>query len=176
MLGYSFFCYQRQIRIPVPDKTATTVVTSPDKQPQGVKTDLSQSTNSEQDLSISNEIEIFLIRNDDPECAVYAVKRSTTGCSPVLAISLLLQGPTEKERKLGFNTAIPDKTKLVNTNIKAGKAYVEFNKELNVGGGSTYVTLIRDQIEQTLKNLRCLKITDVEIGIQGMSIDEVLQP
>jgi germination protein M len=85
-----------------------------------------------------------------------------------------LKGATRTEREAGYVTAIPSGVKINSLSIKNGVAKVDFNKELEPGGGSCAVAAIRAQIEATLRQFSTVK--SVALSIDGKSGGEILQP
>ncbi|MCC7571281.1 GerMN domain-containing protein [Candidatus Micrarchaeota archaeon] len=90
------------------------------------------------------------------------------------AIEQLLQGPTAQEQARGISSSIPEGTELQSIDIQDGVATVDFSQELDEGvAGSAWVTMIREQIEQTLMQFET--VDEVVIRING-SEQDVLQP
>jgi len=95
------------------------------------------------------------------------------------AVQLLIQeseDPTLTQNKL--STAIPFNTRLLSFGYEDNKAIVNFNAELNSGGGSCLMTMRRSQIEKTLMALNevsDLEIKQVEIQVDG-NAETALQP
>lgn len=89
-------------------------------------------------------------------------------------IDALLRGPTEAEKKAGFQTSIPSATMLVGMDVRDGVARLQFTKALDEGvAGSCMVGMIRSQIEQTARQFSGVR--DVVLSIDGR-VDDVLQP
>jgi Sporulation and spore germination len=89
------------------------------------------------------------------------------------AIEQLLLGPNDFEKAQGFGTALPPNVKLNKLNISSKVATVDFSGELNQIGGSCRVSLIREQINQTLKQFPTIK--NVVISVNG-DAKTALQP
>ncbi len=84
----------------------------------------------------------------------------------------LLEGPTQEEREEGFSTAIDEDTSLISFHVEEGMGYTDFSEELDASGSAT-VTMIREQIENTLLELE--NVEDVVISIEGET-EGILQP
>ena len=91
------------------------------------------------------------------------------------AIELLIEGPDDKNQQIGFYTTLPPKTKVNYIKIDSDKIIVDFDKNINSGGGSCEMTQRRSQIENTLKNLPGTKGKNIIISADGDS-EKVLQP
>ncbi len=103
---------------------------------------------------------------------IYRVQRNSLNTiTPREIVQLLFKGPTEQEKINGYHSLIPDDAMLNSIKIENGVAYADF-ANLNVGG-STRVTAIRAQIEQTLK--ANLDVSSVIISVDG-SVESALQP
>jgi len=96
-----------------------------------------------------------------------------------LAIKSLIQVSNSKElADQNLSSAIPVYTRLLSFGYENNTAIVNFNDELNKGGGSCAMAIRRGQIEKTLKALNeisNLLIKKVEIQINGQT-ELVLQP
>lgn len=91
-----------------------------------------------------------------------------------IAITELLKGPTDAEKKSGYSTSLPPNVRVNSIVIRYGTAYVDFDYTLqNEVGGSCRVGSIRSQIENTLKQFSSVK--KVVISIDGRT-DDILQP
>lgn len=91
------------------------------------------------------------------------------------AMESLIEGPDTKSQKIGFYTTLPPNTKVNYIKIDSDKIVVDFNKNINSGGGSCEMTQRRSQIENTLKNLPGSKGKNIVISADGDS-EKVLQP
>lgn len=124
---------------------------------------------------------IALTRDDDTTTGTYTVARMIKNeCDIAEVINELLKGPTSDERKQGFETAIPKDVKLISAGITDwGEVHVKFSKELQIGGGSAWVNMIRSQIEHSIWLMKCYQDVpnlSVVIEIDGVPLEEVLQP
>jgi len=91
-----------------------------------------------------------------------------------VAIRLLLQGPSDKEKKDGYYTSLNKDVTLKSLSLKGDVAYVEFDAALNKGvAGSCRVAAIRSEITKTLQQFPAIK--DVVISVDGRT-DDILQP
>ncbi len=107
---------------------------------------------------------------------VFPVDRKVTvsGSPEEAALVELLKGPTDEEKKLGYNTAINSGVKINSLMVKDGIARVDFDKKMNEAlGGSCRVGFIRAQIETTLKQFK--GVNQVAISVQG-STEDAIQP
>lgn len=111
------------------------------------------------------------------DCIAYtSVTRMVPDTSDALraSIELLLEGPSETEKKAGFQTSIPAGTKLMGVDVRDGVARLQFNQALDEGvAGSCMVGMIRSQIEQTAQQFS--GIQQVVLSIDGRT-EDVLQP
>lgn len=114
---------------------------------------------------------------DSMNCGVtYEVKRTINEVVAVgkASVNELLKGPSATEKSKGYYTSIPSGTVLKSINIKNGTAYVDFNEKLTEGvGGSCFISSVRSQIENTLKQFPTVK--EIVIQINGES-EGVLEP
>jgi spore germination protein GerM len=115
---------------------------------------------------------VFFVKGD----TVSSIQRATSTPTAQNALELLLGGPTDSEKALGYITAIPPGTSLLAYGVTNGTATADFSKELaNIGGGSALVQSIISQIDNTVvnndKSVKALRIT-----VEGKPLEEVLQP
>jgi spore germination protein GerM len=99
---------------------------------------------------------------------------STESNLPFKTLEALLEGPTESEKEEGYFSAIPEEAKVLSLEIEDGTATALFNPEFNEVAGSATVTIIRDQVEETL--FQHEGIEEVLIEVEGVDSAEVLQP
>ncbi|MFA6252038.1 MAG: GerMN domain-containing protein [Candidatus Paceibacterota bacterium] len=107
---------------------------------------------------------------------VYYVEREVENTKAIAtaAINELLKGTTEKEEADGYRTLINSGVKINKLVIENGIAKIDFSSEFEKGmGGSCKVSLIRKQIEETLKQFEAVK--SVVISVNGDS-ESILQP
>ncbi len=71
-----------------------------------------------------------------------------------------------------FSSSIPEGTELLSFTLEDGVATADFSGEIDPGGGSAWVTSIREQIEQTLMQFDT--VNEVEILVEGE--EDSLQP
>ena len=88
------------------------------------------------------------------------------------AIVALLCGLTEDEDGEEISSSIPEGVELLSFELEEGVATVDFSAEIDPGGGSAWVTSIRDQIEQTLTQFD--SVDEVIILVEGE--EDALQP
>jgi len=108
-------------------------------------------------------------------CAVtYPVVHSVAATAGVAraALTELLNGPTDSEKKDGYFTSLPAGLKLNSLVLDNGTMKVDFSSTL-AQGGSCKVSAIRSQITDTLKQFSTVK--DVVISVNGKT-EGVLQP
>lgn len=77
------------------------------------------------------------------------------------ALLALLEGPNKE----GLTTSINENTELLSLKIEDGVAKADFSSEIEPGGGSAWVTSIRDQITKTLMQFD--SVNKVKILIEG---------
>lgn len=91
-----------------------------------------------------------------------------------IALSELLNGPTQQETDAGYTTGINKGVRINSIKIENGTAYVDFNETLEAAvGGSCRVAAISWQIVNTLKEFPTVK--NVVISINGRT-EDILQP
>jgi spore germination protein GerM len=119
-------------------------------------------------------------RSTDPgslycERAYPALREVAKTDAPARAALLeLLAGPTEAEKAQGFVTSINQGVTLKSLVIEEGVASADFSARLGEGvGGSCWVSAIRAQITETLKQFP--SVENVLISIEGES-EYILQP
>ncbi len=121
------------------------------------------------------EISLYFIEVVGGQEQLVEVKRNVSSVPGIaqLTIELLLEGPLSQDGE-GVSTAINEGVKLQNITIEDGIAKVDFNEKLEEGvAGSAWVTSIRSQIENTLKQFD--SVDEVVISVNGR-VDDILQP
>ncbi|MFA5084268.1 MAG: GerMN domain-containing protein [Candidatus Paceibacterota bacterium] len=128
----------------------------------------------------SRMVKVYFNNNKmDPEVScnkVFAVERSIPKTSAVgrAALEELLKGLTEQEKTDGYFTSIKPGAEIQKLTIENGVAKVDFNEQLEFQvGGSCWVSAIRAQITQTLKQFPT--VNEVVISINGRT-EDILQP
>jgi spore germination protein GerM len=117
-------------------------------------------------------VNVCFMRGD--EAAVVVRKAEKGGAEG--ALTELLNGPTEGERREGLFSPIPEGTRLNSYTVEDGAARVDFSGELlKFGGGSAAVQGITMEIDKTVL-ANDLRVSTVEITIDGQPAEEVLQP
>ncbi len=115
----------------------------------------------------------------DPEYScnkVFSANRQIESTQSVAkaALTELLAGPTEEEKKDGFFSSINQGVVIQKLTIENGVAKVDFNEKLEEqAGGSCRVSAIRTQITETLKQFAT--VDSVIISINGRT-EDILQP
>jgi len=90
------------------------------------------------------------------------------------ALTELLKGPTEEERKNGYFTNINSGVEIQKLTIENGTAKVDLSDQIEFQvGGSCRVSAIRAQITETLKQFPTVK--NVMISVNGRT-EDILQP
>jgi len=96
-----------------------------------------------------------------------------------LAINALIQASAAEDLAgQNLSSAVPINTRLLSFGYENNTAIVNFNDELNSGGGSCTMAMRRGQIESTLRALNevsNLRIRDIEIQVNGET-ETALQP
>ena len=93
---------------------------------------------------------------------------------PIEASIQRLLAPIDPEETQGYKSVIPAGTKLISLVVGSGTATAVFSPELDSMGGSCGVSMIRAEIETTLKQFSSVK--KVVISVEGKSPDTSLQP
>jgi len=107
---------------------------------------------------------------------VYYVEREVANTKAIAtaAIEELLKGVSERETADGYRTLINSNVKINKLTIENSIAKIDFSSEFEKGmGGSCKVSLIRKQVEETLKQFETVK--SVVISVNGDS-ENILQP
>lgn len=91
------------------------------------------------------------------------------------ALEMLIAGPEKEMTESGFYTTLPENTKINSIMITDNSISVDFDKNLNSGGGSCEMQQRRSQIESTLEHLPMAKDKKIIISVEG-SQDKALQP
>ncbi len=119
-------------------------------------------------------VTIYFARSKEQDIEFVAVKRTVSESANLVrvALSSLLEGPTEAERTQGLYSPIPAGVRLLDLRFESGVAYPNFSKEIEVGG-SVRVMAISQVIRRTL--LEFPDIKKVVIVVEGQT-EGVLQP
>lgn len=121
----------------------------------------------------------FSNSNLDPKITckeVFPVTRTVVKTAGVARVALaeMLKGPTAQEQADGFASMINPGVQINSLTIDKGVAKVDFDQTIQQGvGGSCRVSMMRLQIEQTLKQFSTVK--SVIISVNGKT-EGVLQP
>jgi hypothetical protein len=87
----------------------------------------------------------------------------------------LLKGPTTAELNAGYISAIPEGVELNSIKIEDGTLFVDFNQEVQSGGGSCAFASRLGSLNQTLKQFSTVK--NVVISVEGNdNQSEIFQP
>jgi len=97
-----------------------------------------------------NKVSVYFVKQESiTKNQVIPVKRTIKKDKMTTAMTELLKGPSEKEKKEGFFTEIPPKTKLLGIKEKPEEFEVNLSSDLNSGGGSESMKLRLQQIFDT---------------------------
>lgn len=129
--------------------------------------------NREADEAVS--VDLFFIKVTDQKEKVVPTTRAIRPASSREegAVRALIDGVSEAEQTEGYTSSIPPGTDILSFRLENGLATVDFTDDIEPGGGSAWVTAIRNQITRTL--LAFDSISKVEIRVEGKS-ENVLQP
>lgn len=108
---------------------------------------------------------------------VYEVNRVVPYTQSVASVALaeLIKGPTASEKNNGYLGVIPEGTKVNNIKIENGVLFVDFNKEVESGGGSCSFASRVSSLNKTLKQFSTVK--EIRYSVEGNSNqDEIFQP
>lgn len=128
---------------------------------------------------ISSTVKVFFnndILDSETNCnQVFAVDRIVPATDDLAWASLeqLLKGPTDQEKQQHYFSSINSDVVINSLTIENGIAKVDFNKRIEEGGGSCWVTSIRTEITQTL--MQFPEVKEVVISVEGR-VDDALQP
>jgi len=123
-----------------------------------------------------NEVLIYFSNtNETDDCqVVFPVSRLVSGeVDPEIVMEKLLDGPTSEEVVLGYASNIPPEVELLGWQRNEERVTIELSPELKTAAGSCRVLAIREQIEQSLKEIE--GVEEVEIEVEGTS-EGVLEP
>ncbi len=125
--------------------------------------------------SKSENVRLYFIHVTDGVESVAAVTREIDigHCIIESALISLLNGVTDEEKGKGYSSSIPAETELLSFEVQNGVAQCNFSRDIEPGGGSAWVTAIRNQITSTLRQFD--EVDRVEIRVASKKI-EVLQP
>ncbi len=155
-------------------------------------------TEGQRPITETMEVKIYLQkqRSENVDCVcndiVTRVVPKTQAVARV-AIEELIKGPSEEEKRYGYDACLPtkdtierykevvgigaewgDKIKINKVETKGGVIYIDFSEEINAyGGGSCWIESIRSSIVNTL--MQFSTINDVVISIEGET-ELILQP
>jgi len=120
------------------------------------------------------DLRIFMVKGE----TVTEVLRTAQGNADLVqqALTNLLAGPNQAEKDQGLTTAMPEGTRLLSYQVKAGRATADFSAEmLNVGGGSARVQAILGQVDNTI-TANDPAVKGVAVTVEGRPFEEVVQP
>ena len=123
--------------------------------------------------NIHNTYVYFVKVNNKGEEALFPVRRHVPKNEKTLNFALyeLLKGPLFIERKRGYFTEIPVKTKLLGIKESQNKTIINLSKDFESGGGST-------SMEMRLKQLKYTAISSVKnralyLDIEGKKVEYI---
>lgn len=121
-----------------------------------------------------NEVGVYFIKNSVLTPVKRPVANDLSAAEKLsLAVTELLKGPDEKEKKLGYLSFTPKKLRLINAKIVADLAWLDFSRELAYyGGGSSTIQSIINQIVYTATEFK--EIKKVKFFIEGKDEEIVL--
>ena len=85
------------------------------------------------------------------------------------AMTELLKGPSENEKKAGFYTEIPSTTKLLKITETTKNITIDISKDFESGGGSTSMSMRLKQLANT--SLDAAKDKPVYLELNGKKVD-----
>ena len=121
------------------------------------------------------EIDLYFVKVVDGQEYLESVTRSVPVTLSIgrQAIYELLKGPSLIEMEEGYLSFINDDVVLQSIDIEDGIARVDFSESIEEGvAGSAWVSMIRSQIEETLKQFET--VNEVVILVNGE--EDILQP
>ena len=95
------------------------------------------------------------------------------GKSPAVAtaaVTALLEGPTQAERKAGLTSAVPPDTGLLGISIENGVATVDLTSEFQSGGGSLSMQLRLAQVVYTLTQFPTVKAVRFQLDGEPVNV------
>ncbi|OGI00158.1 MAG: hypothetical protein A2Y25_00220 [Candidatus Melainabacteria bacterium GWF2_37_15] len=104
------------------------------------------------ELTEKNSVPVYFVKNySENDYKLLSVRRKIyPGDNNLeIAISELLQGPDENEKKLGYFTEIPKDTKLIKISADEKQVIINLSKEFQAGGGSASMSLRLEQLIKT---------------------------
>ena len=130
-----------------------------------------------QKLTDKNSVKVYFVKSvTSTDFRLTPVRRKLSPDKSRIstAITELLKGPSEKEKKAGFYTEIPSTTKLIEINENAknidhSAVIINISKDFESGGGSTSMSMRLKQLANTA--LDADKVHPVYLQLDGKKID-----
>lgn len=137
-----------------------------------------KNSNEPETLSLKLYFANNIYNKDMLDCRlVYEVTRVVPYTKSVASVALseLIKGPTEAEKDNGYLNLLPEGTKVNSIKIEDGVLFVDFNKEVEYGGGSCAMASRISSLDKTLKQFPTIK--EIKYSVEGNSNqDEIFQP
>lgn len=145
---------------------------------QNEVSDSSQKEEQQKNLSLKLYFPNTVYNKDMLDCSlVYEVERIVPYTKSVASVALseLIKGPTSTEKNNGYLGVLPDGTKVNTIKIEDGVLFVDFNKEVESGGGSCAMASRISSLNKTLKQFPTIK--EIRYSVEGnTNQDELFQP
>jgi len=133
--------------------------------------------NKSERLTDKNSVKVYFMKSvENADFQLTPVRRKLSPDKSRLstAITELLKGPSEKEKKAGFYTEIPSTTKLLelSENVKDidySIVIINLSKDFESGGGSTSMSMRLKQLVNTA--LDADKVHPVYLQLNGKKVD-----
>lgn len=115
----------------------------------------------------------FIAHNDNGEEVYRAVKRDYIpeyGSQLKFAIKSLINGPSEKERKVGVYTEIPAGTRLISLTESPSRVVINLTSEFENGGGTDS---IYKRLFQLIKTVKINSNLPLYLQLNGKQVDVI---
>lgn len=125
-------------------------------------------------LTKANSVEIFFVKTvAESEYKVLPVRRKIEKDTNRFnfALTALINGPTKKEKKLGYFSEIPVGTKILNISDDEEKKIINLSEEFKTGGGSSSMEMRLEQLINTA--LSSAEDEPVYLEVEGEQINTV---
>jgi spore germination protein GerM len=125
-------------------------------------------------LTDKNSVTVYFVRTfDTADFRLTPVRRKISPDKSRISTAMteLLKGPSEKEKKAGFYTEIPSATKLIEIKESPKSVIINLSKSFESGGGSTSMIMRLEQLINTA--LDSVKNKPVFLELDGKKADVI---
>jgi len=117
-------------------------------------------------LNPENVVKVYFVKYSKGQARIVSVNREVTpeNSKIKVAITELLKGPSEEEKKKGFLSEIPEETKLLGIKEDQKEVVVDLSEDFEYGGGSSSQMV---RVEQLVKTAMNASKKPVYLNIEG---------